>query len=470
MRENNSPQVTAPTTGQTTALFRAAETKACPTTTNDALLRDAAMSAKPAIRAGLAIIAIFFLCLLLWMIYVPLRSDIHATGEVVFKTKRQTVQHLEGGIVKEILVRDGDLAQAGQPLIRLESDQVEPLVNLYEEQNLSEIAYLARMTAESKDLDSIRYPRSLTDRAKEPAVARIIETEERLFTTRKAAFQNQQKLLQLQIAQITESTKGTQERLAAKKQEIALLREQLETNQALQKQGYVTNTVVQDIQRTLAAYTGEYDVLAASIASDRQRKAEFEQRIQAVKAERIQNAVNDMKQSSLRRIEQQEKARPLQDTLDRQVIRAPITGKIVGLKVSTIGGVILPREALLEIAPMGDDLVLEAKITLEDISEVKVGQQADVTISGIHLLTRPDVKAVVKYISDDRLVAPASQGQQPYYAAQLEFDRESLKTLGDVVLKPGMTALVAIGTKPRTPFSDMYDSAYQRFQKSLGTR
>ena len=426
------------------------------------------MSARPAVLAGLGIIAFFFGSVLLWMVYIPLRADIHVPGEIVYKTKRQTVQHLEGGIVKEILVKDGDMVQAGQPLIKLESDQVKPLVTMLEEQNVSEMASLARVESESKDLGSIQFPRAIIGHAKDPQVAKIIQTEERLFTARKVAYQNQVQLMRSQIAQLNESTKGTQERLATKKQELSLLKEQLEANQTLQRQGYVTNTVVMDLQRTLAANTGEYNMIAASIAGDKQRKIELEQRILALRAERVQGAVNEMKQSSLRRIDQQERVRPLRDTLDRQTIRAPIAGKVVGLKVTTIGGVIMPRDTLLEIAPTGDHLILEAKIRLEDITEVKIGQKADVTLNGVHLLARPDVKAKVTYISDDRIIPNGNQA--PYYAAQLDFDQKSLKTLGDTILRPGMTAVVDVATKPRTPISDMFESLHEHFVKSQGTR
>ncbi len=431
----------------------------------DAVFREAYMSARPAVIAGFGILAFFFSSIFIWVVYVPLRAEIHATGELVFKSKRQTVQHLEGGIVKEILVHDGDMVQAGQPLIKLESSQVQPLVNMLDEQGLAEIAYMARVEAESRDLPSIHFPGSITAHAKEPSVSRIMQAEERLFAARRVSFHNQVQLINLQIAQLRESSKGTQERLATKKQEIALLKQQLDANQALQSQGYVTNSTVLDYQRALAAQTGEYNLIAASIASERQRKIEMEQRIFALRAERIQSAINEMKQSSLRTIDQQEKIRPLRDTLQRQVIRAPVSGKVVALKIATVGGTIMPRDTLLEIAPTTDHLVLEAKIRLEDITEVKVGQQADIAISGIHPRARPDVKGRITYISDDRIM-----GQPPYYAAMLDLDKESLKTLGGAELRPGMSAAVSIATKPRTPFIDMMDTIREHFFKSRATR
>lgn len=469
--EANALQRTGKETGDpTTALAPTQGTALVQFRTQEHYLQEISRSSRPAIVTGLVIIGLFFGSIVLWMIYLPLRSEIHVPAEIVFKTKRQTVQHLEGGIVKEILVKDGDQVKAGQPLIRLVSDQVQPLVNVMEEQDLAETAYMARLEAESKDLGSIPFPRSITARAGTPAVARTIQAENRLFAARRVAFQSQVQLFKLQIAEIRASSRGTQERLATKKQEIASVREQLEANQTLQKQGYVTNTVVLELQRTLAAHTGEREMIAAQLASDKQRIMELEQRILALRADRVQGAITEMKQAALRRIDQQEKVRPLRDTLERQVIRAPIAGKIVGLKVTTIGGVIMPRDTLMEIAPIGDHLVLDAKIRQEDIAEVKVGQTADIMINGVHLNVRPDVKAKVVYVSDDRLVSPAAQGGQPYYEAQLEFDQTTLKTLGEIQLKAGMSALANIATKPRTPITDILDSAHERMNKALSTR
>jgi HlyD family type I secretion membrane fusion protein len=437
---------------------------------HDAFLREASKTARPAIVTGLVILACFFGGGLFFAVCVPLRADIHVPGELVFKTKRQTVQHLEGGIVKSILVKDGDTVQAGQPLIKLESNQVAPLVNMMDEQGVAELAFMARVEAESRDLPSIQYPRSLTGRAKDPAVARAIESENRLFAARRIAFQNQVQLLRLQIAEVKAAAMGTQERLATKKLEIASIKEQLEANQTLQKQGYVTNTVVLDLQRMMAAHSGEREVIVATMAGDKQRLAELEQRILALRAERVQGAINEAKQSSLRRIDQQERVRPLRDTLERQVIRAPVTGKVVGLKVTTIGGVIMPRETLMEIAPTGDYLMLEAKIRLEDVSEVKVGQLADVRVSGVDLTHPPILKARLTYISDDRLVGPSPQGPQSYYAAQLELVQDSLKVLGNISLKSGMSAQISIATKPRTPLTDILGPARERFLRALATR
>ncbi|MBJ6727428.1 HlyD family type I secretion periplasmic adaptor subunit [Geomesophilobacter sediminis] len=436
----------------------------------DALEREAAMSPRPAILAGMGILLFFFAGVLIWVLYVPLRAAISAPAEIVFKSKRQAVQHLEGGIIKEILVKDGDMVQAGQPLIKLETTQVAPLVNMLEEQNLAEVAAMARLDAESKDMGSVPYPKAMTDRANDPAVQRVIQSENRLFAARRAAFSNQVQLIKLQISEIRESMRGTQERLAAKKQEMASLKQQLDANMTLQKQGYVTNTVVLDLQRAMASYAGEREMLSASIASDRQRIAEMEQRMIALRTERIQGAINEMRQSAMRRIDQQERVRPLRDTLERQVIRAPVTGRVVGLKVATVGGVVQPRETIMEIAPVGDHLILEAKVKVEDIGEISVGQLAEVRIMGLDPRNTPDIRAKVTYLSDDRLIPQNSPNPQPYYAAVLEFDPTSIKQLDKNVIKPGMSASVAIGTKPHSPFDYIMAPLRHHIQKALTTR
>jgi HlyD family type I secretion membrane fusion protein len=436
--------------------------------TENSQIRESSISSLPAIMYGMFVLILFFSGVVLWMMYVPLKTVIMAQGEVVFKNKRQPVQHLEGGIVKSILVHDGDMVQAGQPLIILESKQILPVVNMIQEQNLAETAQMARVEAESKDSRTIQFPRSLASRAKDPSIARIILAEEKLFNARREAAQHQIELLRLQISQLKESSRGSQERLIIKDQEIGFIKEQFAGNQSLLKEGYVTKTMVTDQQRMLLEKTGEREILASSIASEKQRLAELEQRILAFKSDRVQGAITEMKQSGLRRIDLEERIRPMRDTLDRQVIRAPVTGKVVGLKVTTVGGVLIGREALMEIAPTGDNLVLEAKIKVEDISRISVGLPAITSISGFDSRTLPVLTSHLTYISDDRIMTNSSQGPQANYVALLELDKESLKLLADhsLSLMPGMTVSVTIATKPRSPFDAVFVTFRESFNKA----
>jgi len=244
----------------------------------------------------------------------------------------------------------------------------------------------------------------------------------------------------------------------------------LNANTALQKEGYVPRTVILDLQRQLAAMTGERESISAALAGEQQRIMELEQRIVALKTERVQGAINEQKQSNLRRIDLQERIRPVRDTLERQIIRAPVKGRVVGLKVATVGGVLNPRETVMEIAPIDDQLVVEAKIKVEDINDVKVGQNADVTISGFDPRKIPFLKAKIVYLSADRIIPQASQGQQPYYAATLVLDKEYMKNYSDIHIMPGMSANVAIAAKPRSTISNMIDSFNARYRKAQNAK
>jgi HlyD family type I secretion membrane fusion protein len=404
--------------------------------------RETNVSPRSIILVGVGVLAIFCGSFALWAWLAPLHSAVITQGEVTFQGKRQAVQHLEGGIVKKILIKDGDTVKAGQPLILLEDDQVRPIVTMLEGQSATETAAMARLDAEKNDASTISFPKGL------PASA--IQTETKLFLARREAFQSQVEVLKSQLEQTREGIKGLQEQLISKGQEISALKEQLEANRSLLKDGYVTKTSVLELERMLAQKAGEREQISAGISSNKQRLAELNQRIISLKTERIQNAVAELKQSSVRRIELEERVRPSRDTLERQVIRAPVGGIVVGLKVTTIGGVVMPREPLMEIAPQSDDLYLEAKIMVNDISDLKIGQEAEVTLSAFKSSSTPPVKARLTYISADRLNMRTAQGDFPYYDAQLVFDKESLKLLGDQKLVPGMMAQITIATMPRT--------------------
>ena len=420
--------------------------------------RDTQFSPTPIIMTGVGVLAFFFGGIVLWAFLAPLHAAVHAQGELVFQNKRQAVQHLEGGIVKEILVKDGDQVKAGQPLIVLEADQVKPIVDMLEGQAAAEAATMIRLEAEKNDFPNVSFPKGIP--------GNIAQTETKLFVAKREAFMKQLEVLKSQIEQTREMIKGSQEQLAAKRKEIAALKEQLESNQTLLKEGYVTKTMVLQLEQVLAEKIGEREQINASIAANTQRLAEYEQRIMAAKTDRIQQAANEIKISAMKRLELEERVRPSRNTLERQILRAPVTGQVVGLKVSTIGGVVVPREPLMEIAPLSDHLIIEAKVMVNDISDLKLGQEAEVSISAFKSSSTPPVKSKITYISADRLTMPTGQGALPYYSVYLEPDASSVKSLGEPLM-PGMQAQVSITTRPRTAFDYFIGPLRDRMGKAF---
>jgi len=420
--------------------------------------RDTRFSPTPIIMAGVAVLAVFFGGFGLWAYLAPLHAAVHAQGEIVFQNKRQAVQHLEGGIVKKILVKDGDQVKLGQPLIVLEDDQVKPIVDMLEGQAAAETATMIRLEAEKNDLPSVSFPRGIP--------TGIVQTEQKLFAARREAFLKQIEVLKTQIEQTREMIKGAQEQLLSKKKELDSLKEQLAANQTLLKDGYVTKTMVLELERFIAEKNGEREQIAANIASNKQRLAEVEQRILAARSERIQQAANELKVTAMKRLELEERVRPSRNMLERQIIRAPVAGKVVGLKIATIGGLVIPREPLMEIAPMADHLVVEAKVMVSDISDLKLGQEAETTITAFKSSSTPPVMSRVTYISDDRLTMPTAQGPMPYYLVYLEPDAASVQAIGEPLV-PGMQAQVSIATRPRTAFDYFVGPLRERLGKAF---
>ncbi|MFZ4859519.1 MAG: HlyD family type I secretion periplasmic adaptor subunit [Desulfuromonadaceae bacterium] len=425
---------------------------------------------RPIIITGMAIIILFIGGFALWAYLAPLGAAVQAEGDFVFDTKRKTVQHLEGGIVKKIMVREGETVKEGQVLIVLEDEQVRPTVDLLEEQYLAESAAISRLDAERNDLPSIKLPATIMSRSKEPAVARIIQTETQLFRAKRDAYRSQVEVLRKQIEQTKAETAGLKDQLMQKKQEIASLDEQLTANRHLLKKDYVPKTVVLELERLQAEKSGERDMAVASIARNSQRVAEYESRINSLKDTRIQESAAEMKQSSVKRIELEERVRPSRNALERQFIRAPVGGKVVDLKVTTIGGVIAGKEPLMDIVPGSESLVLNAKIGVNDINDVRVGLPAEITLTAYKASTTPRVKATVTYVSADRLTNRTPQGEIPYYEVRLDLDQQSLNEAGNLKLYPGMAAHVSISTKPRTAFDYFIGPFRERTGKAFHER
>ena len=437
---------------------------------SDSIMHNPAHSPRAIIISGLVVIVLFLGGFALWAAFAPLGAAVQAQGDITFDTKRKTVQHLEGGIVKQILVREGDTVKAGQTLIILEDDQVRPTVDLLDGQSLAESAAIARLDAERNDLQAIEFPPEILKRAKEPAVARVLQTENQLFRAKRDAFRSQVEVLRSQIQQTKEETRGLQDQLIQKKQEVVSLQEQLTANRHLLKKDYVAKTAVLELERVHAEKSGECDVISASIARNSQRLLEFESRIDGLKGARIQESAAEMKQSSVKRSEFDERVRPSRNALERQFIRAPIGGKVVDLKVTTVGGVVAGREALMDIVPASEVLVLEAKIGINDIHDVQVGLPAEVTLPAYKPSTTPTIMATVTYVSADRLTTRTPQGEMPYYEVRLDLDPDSLKEAGNLKLYPGMAAQVSISTKPRTAFDYFIGPLRERSGKAFHER
>ncbi len=401
-------------------------------------------------RIGLLILAVCFGGFLLWAFWAPIQGAVMAQGVVIVESKRKTVQHLEGGIIKQIFVKEGDIVKAQAPLVALDNETLSASVELLTKQIDEEKVRIARLTAEKNSAEHITFPRELLERSiKEPALKEFIASEERLFKARLDAYNSQCEMLSSQIRQYEKEVAGLKEQLAAAENEIAAVNEQLKSHRSLLDEGYVTRTVVLDLERLLAEKLGNKMAILSQITTSEERAVEYTTRLNALHDQRIEESTTKLRESESRLLELTERLRAPKDALSRLIITAPIDGKVVDLKVTTIGGVIAGKEPLMDIVPLEDRLIIEAKVSVDSINEVSPGQKAEITFSAFKPSTHPPIDGEVIYVSADRLTEKTAYGEMPYYKVYIEVNSETLSKVKDIKLMPGMNAQVAIATRER---------------------
>jgi HlyD family type I secretion membrane fusion protein len=411
---------------------------------------DEAQAVRPVIRTGLLIIGVGILGLFGWVALAPLSGAVIAPGVVKVDTNRKVVQHQEGGIVKAILVRDGDRVQAGQRLIVLDDVQVDATLELVRTQLDAELARNARLGAERILAGKVDYPASLKTRATDVRVVELMARENALFAVRREALESQIALLRTQIAETRHEITARESQKKSDAEAVRLQREELTANEQLVSQGFVSKTRLLALQRAVVEYETRGGTNLAEMAQAHQRVSELELRALTLRNEYMQQAENELKESTARIFDLEERLRPYQDAATRQAIVSPVSGAVVDLKVTTVGAVIGPREHLMDIVPVNPELVVEAELRPEDINHVRVGSDADVRLTAFNQSITPVVQGKVVYVSADRLTDPTTK--LGVYMAHVRIDPGSLAHAGNLSLLAGMPAEVHVRTAERTVF------------------
>jgi HlyD family type I secretion membrane fusion protein len=287
----------------------------------------------------------------------------------------------------------------------------------------------------------------LISRKSEPKIAEQIERETTLFRARREALDTQIAMLRKQIAETSTEAAALAEQLGAEERALSLQKEELASNEKLLSQGYVQKTRVLTLQRAVAEYEARHGEHRAEISKAKQRASELELRILSMKNSYAQSAADELKDTSAKVFDLEERIRPSRDASDRQRILAPVSGEVVGLKVFSQGAVVGPREVLMEIVPEEKRLIVEARIRPEDINYVRPGSAADVRLTAFKQRTTPLAQGKVSYVSGDRLVD--QQNGQAYYVVHVDVPPERLEQEG-LRLQAGMPAEVFVRTDTRT--------------------
>ena len=414
-------------------------------------------------RIGYAIVFVMFGLFGTWAMVAPLGSAALAPGVVTVQTYRKTVQHLEGGLVQELLVRDGSMVTAGQPLIILDDTQLKAENEIVRGQLITSQATESRLLAERDGAETIDFSRMIEQDSRRAQEAKNGETQ--VFTARRSSHKGEIEVLKQRVGQLNQQIKGLQGLASTKKKLARSYAAEVTELRELLKDGYVDKQRLLEQERQLDSVRAEAAEHESEITRIRLQINETELQILQLDKQFNSEVVAQLSevQSEAFNLEQQMHA--LQERINRVVIRAPDDGMIIDMKVHTVGGVIGQGTPLLDIVPSTSDLVIEAEVSPMDIDRVEVGTSADIRFSAFNSATTPVMEGVVTHISGDRLTNESTG--MPYYLARVQLTEEGLQRLGPRILVPGMPAEVLINTGERTLFQYLMQPVDNAFARSL---
>lgn len=418
---------------------------------------------RPIRRLGYLILFLTFGLFGSWAVFAPLDSAALAPGVVTVKSYRKTVQHLEGGIVKALHVRDGDMVQAGDVLVELDGTQTLAELEMVRSQLIAVRAMEARLTAERDDLPSLVFVP--TSEGNDPRVIEAQQNEQRIFVARRSSRLGEIDVLKKRKVQLEEQVRGFQEVIASKQELARSYQSEIGDLNELLKEGFVDKQRLLEQERSVTRLRSEVADLKSSIAQTRLQIGETELQIAQLQKNFISEVVNQLAEVQTQGFDLSERLSAVQDRANRIQIRAPESGMVLGMKVHTVGGVVGPGTPLLDIVPATEDLIVEVQISPMDIDRIAPGKLADIRFSAFKSATTPVIEGQLTQVSADRLVN--EQTGVPYYLGRVELTEKGRKDLGPLLLVPGMPAEVLINTGARTLLNYLVQPATNAFARSL---
>ena len=399
-----------------------------------------------------------------WAVLAPIDGAATASGFIVVKSHKRTIQHLDGGIVSQLLVKDGDLVKEGDLLLTLDGTENKALLEMARGQYISLASQVARLEAERDNKKRISYPESFNDRTDN----RIIEarlSEDHLFQARKAAHDGEIDVLKQQIGQLQSKIAGLRALKSSKQELLASYSDEVKDLKELLKEGFVDKQRIRDIERTHTSNVGEIASIDSDIASNQIQIGEAKLKILQIEKKFQEDVTGKLSEVQASLYEVNQRMLASRDKVNRIDIKAPVSGRVLGLAVHTLGGVISPGSPILEIVPQKEELVIDAQVSTMDIDRVSKGMIAEVRLTAFKQAVTPVIEGKVTNLSADRVVDEKTGNS--YYAAQVELTPESLKKLSHLELIPGMPVEVMIKTGERTLFQYLTKPISNAFAKAF---
>ncbi|HXG78991.1 MAG TPA: HlyD family type I secretion periplasmic adaptor subunit [Methyloceanibacter sp.] len=417
--------------------------------------------------AGFLVVGLLVGGLGVWAGMTQINGAVIAPGLLVVESNVKKVQHPQGGVVGELLVREGDHVKAGEVLLRLDATQTKANLGIILKSIDELTAREARLEAEKVGADKIDFPPDLLARQDDPVVAKLIAGEQKLFELRKSAREGQKAQLQERIVQLGKEIAGLTEQSEAKEREIELVHKELKGVEQLWEKNLVQLNRVTALQRDAARLEGERGQLIAAIAQAKGRIAEIELQIIQVDSDMRSEVAQAIADGRAKLNELGERKVAAEDQLKRIDLVAPQDGIVHQLRLHTVGEVVTPADPIMLIVPESDTLTVEARVEPIDIDQIVLGQPAWLHFSAFNTRTTPEIPGAVSRIAADLTQDP--QTGHAYYVVRVTPDPAKLALLKDFKLVPGMPVEVFVQTGKRSVISYLVKPLFDQVERTFKT-
>ncbi|BCG09486.1 HlyD family type I secretion periplasmic adaptor subunit [Buttiauxella agrestis] len=417
----------------------------------------------PPILRGIIVIVIGVGGFLLWAVQAPLDAGVVADGTVTVSSNRKTIQHLSGGRVTDIFIKEGDAVQKNQILVRLDKMQLDMRFSALNAQYISAKSNEDRLLAERDGLETIAFDANLTKQfANNKRLADARNLQEKLFDTRRKTIQDELSMIQETLDGLVGQTENLNKIKGFRDHQFTLISRELGAIRALSEKNYYPKAQLLVLEREAAEISSSVSEDILNIAKLKSQQNELKIKAYQVRHQYLREVESELsdKQKEVAMLE--DELVSTRHELDNTEIRSPINGIVLDVKVSTVGGIIQPGEHLMDIVAAGQPLQIDAKIPVHAIDKMAPGLIVDVLFPALNHALLPSVPARVLTISADRLMDEVTQ--QPYYLAEVQVSREGVQLLGDYKIKAGMPASVTIKTGERTFLSYLFKPLIARLE------
>ncbi|QFT30546.1 Type I secretion system membrane fusion protein PrsE [Labrenzia sp. THAF82] len=419
---------------------------------------------KPLLAAVLAV-AIGFGGFLLWGFTADLDSAAVATGSVIVDSKRKTISHLEGGILRRLLVLEGDFVDAGQPLVELDDTRARAELAQLRGKRVSLLAMLSRLRAERDGAEAIIFPKELLE-SDAPLTQDVLAAESRFFEKRRQVYQGKLSFQQKEIEQYAAQIEANQAQIEATGQQRALLEERVAALTSLAEKGFTSKAMLSDVQLELSEMIGDGGELVAQKARAEKARQGAEVALLQAEQEWQSDIASKILETQLDLNLTNEQIVSAKDVLDRLVVNSPQAGIVSDIETRTPGGVIEPGKAIMDIVPRDEKMLVEVRMNLNDIDSVSVGSEARIRLTAYNRRSASPLVGQVTFVAADQTVDP--QTQAAFYVVRAEVTPDALEGRPDLALYPGMPAEVLIVRRARKaieylvePISDSLNRAFR---------